>query len=102
MIDLRELKIQHGFLISQVESNQKRRKIRKPLAPDVLVKVNIAAEARALLIVATSKKAVLLLDRYIKSEDQLHKHQEAAIIYKDLCYNETKKLEEYQKITSRC
>lgn len=98
MAEIRELRIQHGLLISQVQSNQKRRKARVPLAPDVLVKVNIAAEARALLVIATSKKVVLLLDRGIQSEDQIHRHQEAAVIYKDLCYNESKRLEEYRHL----
>lgn len=32
------------------------------------------------------------------SEDQIHHQQDAAVIHQDLCYNEAKRLEEYQRL----
>lgn len=97
-VEAKELRIQHGLLLSQIESNQQRRRDRKPLSAEVLVRVNMAGEAKALLILATAKKAILLLERGIRSEDGLHRHPEAAAIYTDLCYNEKQRKNEFRSL----
>ena len=97
-VEVKELRIQHGLLVSQIESNQQRRRDRKPMTAEVLVRVNMAAESKALLIIATAKKAVLLLERGIRSEDGLHRHPDAAAIYQDLCYNEKQRKNEFRSL----
>ena len=83
-IELKEVKIQHGLLVSQVENNQHRRKDRSPLSAEVLVLTNTAGEAKALYVMSRAKKAIMLAEKGLSSEDALHRHPALQQHYDDL------------------
>ena len=95
-LEVKEFKIQEGMLKAQIDNNRQRRRKRKPLSAEVIIRANLAGEGKALLIISTVKKKVLLLDRGIRSEDGLHRHPDAVPIYNDLTYVENQRKEEFR------
>ena len=95
-LEVKEFKIQEGMLKAQIENNRQRRRKRKPMSAEVIIRANLAGEAKALFIISTVKKKVLLLDRGIRSEDGLHRHPDAIPVYNDLTYIEKERKEEFR------
>ena len=95
-LEVKEFKIQEGMLKAQIDNNRQRRRKRKPMSAEVIIRANLAGEAKALFMISTVKKKVLLLDRGIRSEDGLHRHPDAVPIYNDLTYIEGERKEEFR------
>lgn len=95
-VEVKEARTQHRLMINQCDNNKHHRKERKPLSVEVLKQCSIAGESKALWIMQSVKKKLLLMSRGIKSEDALHLFPAVVSIYKELTDVEQEKKTEFR------